>query len=127
MGYLVVLGTLVACGPSTPPTAGSTPASVGTIPRTPLGSPGPAPPPISPRAGPVFSGVTTLGQRDVNSASKDDPEAYHYRLRYSLDQVDTAVTVEPHDHPDFFRTQITTAATVFVTNVTPHHRAMPLS
>jgi hypothetical protein len=64
-----------------------------------------------------------LGQRSVDSKSEDDPAAYHYRLRYSLDSIDTRETVDPGDDPGLVRAQIITSATVLVTNMTPHREA----
>jgi hypothetical protein len=64
-----------------------------------------------------------LGQRDVDSSSEDAPAAYHYRLQYSLDQFNTSETAGPPDRLGFFRTRVTTSATVGVTNMTSHHQA----
>lgn len=60
-----------------------------------------------------------LGQRSAGT----DPAAYRYRLQYSLDSLDTAETVNSGDNPGLARVQITTAATVLVTNMTPHREA----
>lgn len=119
IGVVVVAGTLAACGLSTRPTVGS--FSSNTTPRAPTVVP--TVPPTNPRAGSVFSGVKMLGQRDVNSNSYDDPAAYQYRLRYSLDQIDATETVDPHDQPGFFRTRVTTVVNVFIANTTPHRNA----
>jgi len=62
-----------------------------------------------------------LGQRSADS----DPAAYRNRLQYSLDSLDTAETVNSGDNPGLARVQITTAATVLVTNITPY-RVAPL-
>ncbi|HET9257100.1 MAG TPA: hypothetical protein VFO16_18145 [Pseudonocardiaceae bacterium] len=71
----------------------------------------------------MFSGAKTLGQRDVESTSEDDPAAYDYRLRYSLDSMNTAEVLDPGDHQGLVRTRITTSATVAVTNITPNREA----
>lgn len=103
MGYRTVIGGLLAaamlaaCGPAPPPTAGSARGAASTTTATAPGS----------RAGPVVSGTTMVDQRDVNTA-EDGPAAYHYQLAYSLDQLTTSGT------------RVTAAATVRVTNVTPH-------
>ena len=99
VGSLVAASTLVGCGLSTPPTVGSLSSSVSTVPSSTSGAPVRAPvPPASPRAGPVFSGATMLGQRSIDSNSEDDPAAYHYRLQYSLDQINTEAVVDPRDN-----------------------------
>ncbi|MGH3867202.1 MAG: hypothetical protein ACRDQ4_13870 [Pseudonocardiaceae bacterium] len=64
-----------------------------------------------------------LGQRSDDSKSGDDPAAYRYRLQYSLDSIDITETVSPGDDPGLARVQIITAATVLVTNMTPHREA----
>jgi len=123
IGSLVAVGTLAACGPSAP-TFGSLSSSVRAVPTATSSAPVAAPtPPTSPHAGPIFLGATMLGQRDVASNSEDAPAAYHYRLQYSLDQINTAETADPPDRPGFFRTRVTASATVGVTNITPHHQA----
>jgi hypothetical protein len=66
-----------------------------------------------------------LGQRSIDSNSEDDPAAYHYRLQYSLDQLNTEEVVDPHDQPGLVRTHVTTSATVLITNMTPD-RTVPL-
>jgi hypothetical protein len=119
IGVVVVAGTLAACGLSTRPAVGS--FSSNTTSRAPTVVP--TVPPTSPRAGSVFSGVKMLGQRDVTSNSDDDPAAYQYRLRYSLDQIDATEAVDPHDQPGFFRTRVTTVVNVFIANTTPHRNA----
>ena len=124
-GSLVAVGmTLAACGPSTPPTDGSLSSSGGAVPTATSSAPVAAPaPPASRGEGPVFSGVAMLGQRAVDSNSEDDPAAYHYRLRYSLDQITTAETADPQDRRGLFGTHVVASASVFVTNATPHHIA----
>jgi hypothetical protein len=67
--------------------------------------------------------MTMLGQRSLESNSEDDPAAYHYLLQYSLDSIKTADTTNFGDDPGIIRTQITTSATIHVTNMTPHHNA----
>lgn len=119
MGALLAAATLAACGVATPPTAGSRSPSETMVTTT-----TPKPPPAA--AGLVFAGTTMLGQRDATSGSEDDPAAYHYRLRYSLDQFTTVQTVDPNGHPGLFGTRVTASATVRVTNVTPH-REVPLN
>ena len=125
IGVGVVAGTLAACGLSAPPTGGFLSSPSSTVSSTTSRVPALAPtaPPASPSAGLVFSGVKMLGQRDVSSSSEDDLAAYQYRLRYSLDRIDTVEVANSHDQPGFFRTQVTTAATVFITNTTPHRDA----
>ena len=127
LGVVVVAGALGACGLSAPPTVGSVSSASSTVSSMTSRAPAVAPavPPMSSRAGGVFSGVKMLGQRDINSNSDDDPAAYQYRLRYSLDRVEMAGMVNLRDQPGFVRTQVTTAATVFITNTTPH-RNVPL-
>ena len=120
MSGLLAVGTLAACGLPAPPTAGSPPASVG--PTTASSAPAAAPP-AGPREGPIFSGATTLGQRDVNSNSEDDPAAYRHRLQYSLNQLNAVQAADPQGRPGFAGTQVTASATVSVTNVTPNHDA----
>ena len=123
VGVVVVTGASAACGLSAPPTGDSLSSS--TVSSTTSRAPavGPTVSPMSPRAGSVFSGVKMLGQRDINSNSDDDPAAYQYRLRYSLDRIETAEVVNARDQSGFVRTQVTTAATVFITNTTPHRNA----
>ena len=118
MGALLAAATLAACDVATPPTAGSRSPSETMVATT-------TPKPPAAAAGLVFAGTTMLGQRDA-SGSEDDPAAYHYRLRYSLDQFTTVQTVDPNGHPGLFGTRVTASATVRVTNVTPH-REVPLN
>lgn len=123
---LLAVGTLAGCTLA-PSTAGSPPASARavptTAPRTPPSAPGPVPgPPGSRPEAAAFSGATTLGQRDANG-SEDDPASFHYRVRYSLDQLVTAETGDPSGRPGLVGTRVTAAAAVFVTNMTPHHTA----
>ena len=125
-GSVVAVATLAACGSPMPPTDGSGSSSGGTAATTSQTPSVAAVPPASPGAGPVLSGATTLGQRDANSDSEDDPAVYHYRLRYSLDQLTTVETADPYGHPGFLGTRVTASATVRVTNVTPH-REVPLN
>ena len=121
---LLAVGTLAACGLAAAPAVGSHPASVGIVPTTASSAPAAAPVPrASARGGPVFSGATMLGQRDVNSNSEDDPAAYRYRLQYSLNQLNAVETADPQGRPGFVRTQVTAAATVGVTNVAPNDGA----
>lgn len=123
---LLAVGTLTACTVA-PSTAGAPPAAARTVsPTAPPTSPSapdpvPGPPGSRPEAA-VFSGATTLGQRDANG-SDDDPASFHYRLRYSLDQLVTAEAADPSGRPGFVGTRVTAAATVLVTNVTPNHPA----
>jgi hypothetical protein len=63
--------------------------------------------------------MTILDQRSADN----DPATYRYRLQYSLDSLDTAETVNPGDDPGLARVQLTTTATVLVTNLTPHREA----
>lgn len=126
IGFLVVVATfpaLAACGPATPPGGGSPSPGVGAVPSTTHSAPVPAAPPGTSTKASVFSGMTMLGQRSVDSTSPDDPAVYHYRLQYSLDSLDTAQTVNPDDDPGLVRAQITTSATVLVTNTNPRQEA----
>ncbi len=133
MGYRTVIGRLVAvgtfsalaaCGPSVSPGGDSISRSLGAVPSTTLSVPASTTAPSGTSARPsVFSGMKILGQRSVDSKSEDDPAAYHYRLRYSLDSIDTRETVDPGDDPGLVRAQIITSATVLVTNMTPRHEA----
>jgi hypothetical protein len=83
-----------------------------------------APPPFARPARPlVFEGTLILGQRSLDSESADDLAAYHYRLRYSLDSLETTQAVDPDDDLDHVRVKIVTSATVFVTNMSGQHSA----
>lgn len=127
IGCLVAVGifsALAACGPSAPPSGSSISQPLGTVPSTALSVPVSTTAPSSTSARPsVFSGMKILGQRSVDSKSEDDPAAYRYRLRYSLDSIDTREMVDPGDTPGLVRTRIITSATVLVTNITPNHEA----
>jgi len=122
MASLVAASAAVACGLSTSSPVGPLPSSSSIVPSATSGAPVVPAPPASPRAGPVFSGVIMLGQRSIDSNSEDDPAAYHYRLQYSLDQIDSQETVDLGDRPGLFRTRVTTSATVLITNMTPGRR-----
>lgn len=122
IGLVAIGTTLAACGPSTPSTIGSLSSSVGAAPTATSSAPAPAPR-ASRREGPVFSGTTMLAQRAADSNSEDDPAAFRYRLQYSLNQIKTAETADPQGRPGFVRTQVAASATVFVTNMTPQHKA----
>jgi len=125
VGVVIVAGALAACGLSAPPRVGSVSLPSSTVSTTTSRGPdvGPTVSPMSPRAGSVFSGVKLLGQREITSNSDNDPAAYQYRLRYSLDRIETAEMVNSRDQLGFVRTQVATAATVFITNTTSHRNA----
>jgi len=125
VGVVGVAGVLAACGLSAPPPGGSVSLPSSTVSTTTSRVPdvGSTVSPMSPGAGSVFSGVKMIGQREITSNSDDDPAAYQYRLRYSLDRIETAEVANLHDQSGFVHTQVTTAATVFITNTTLHRNA----
>jgi hypothetical protein len=124
IGCLVAGGTLVACGPSAPASGGSAAPSLSGVPPTTQSASAAAPvPSAGALPSPVFSGMTMLGQRSLASNSEDDPAAYHYLVQYSLDSLKTADTVSPGEDRGLVGTQITTSATIHVTNMTPDHSA----